>query len=99
MPDNKPFAHDEYSGDITPEAIREHLLVLKLAAYAADALRVLSTLQRHADASPAFEQALKRTCVDWRNPGSLNDPMDLIAETLAALDAGLSRVVGEGAIR
>lgn len=99
MPQNQPFAHGKDARHFAPDAVHQHLLVLKLAAYAMDALRVLSSFQRHADASPAFDQALKRACRDWRNPGSLNDPMDLIAETLAALDAGLSRAMDEEVIR
>ena len=59
------------------------LATLKLATYAADALRVLTCLERHAALSPAFERALCGACPDWRNPGSLDDPADLIATVLA----------------
>lgn len=67
---------------------QEPLATLKLAAYAADAMRVLATLGRHADISPALADTLKDICPDWRNPGALDDPADLIAVALCcALDA------------
>lgn len=67
---------------------QEPLATLKLAAYAADAMRVLATLGRHADISPALADTLKNICPDWRNPGALDDPADLIAVALyGAVDA------------
>ena len=64
------------------DALRKALVVLKLTAYAADAMRVLSVLQQEADRCQSFDQAIKSACVDWRNPGSLDDPADLISEAL-----------------
>lgn len=67
---------------------QEPLATLKLAAYAADAMRVLATLGRQADISPAMADTLKDICPDWRNPGALDDPADLIAVALyGALEA------------
>lgn len=67
---------------------QESLAALKLAAYAADAMRVLQTLESQADISPTLADALKDICPDWRNPGSLDEPADLIAVALySALDA------------
>lgn len=64
------------------------MATLKLAAYATDAMRVLRVLEQHADMSAAFDQTLRSACHDWRNPGSTNDPADLIAVALLhALDA------------
>lgn len=58
------------------------LTTLKLAAYATDAMRVLRTLEQHAEMSPSLDQAIKSACPDWRNPGSMHDPADLIATGL-----------------
>lgn len=67
---------------------QEPLATIKLVTYAADAMRVLATLGRHADISPALADTLKDICPDWRNPGALDDPADLIAVALCcALDA------------
>lgn len=64
---------------------RHPLAVLKLAAYAADAMRVLHALELHAKVSPALSQAIFSACPDWRNPGATHDPADLIAVVLAQL--------------
>lgn len=61
---------------------QEPLATLKLAAYAADAMRVLATLGRQADISPKLADTLQDICPDWRNPGALDDPADLIAVAL-----------------
>lgn len=67
---------------------QEPLATLKLVTYAADAMRVLTTLGRQADISPALAETLKVICPDWRNPGALDDPADLIAVALyGALEA------------
>lgn len=64
------------------------LAALQLAAYAIDAMRVLQRLDRHADAYPAFHQAIRQACADWRNPGAFHDPADLVTDVQAyALDA------------
>jgi len=61
---------------------------------------VLTLLGRQAELSPEFDDALRKTCPDWRNPGALDDPADLIAVAMyCALDAlqktmaGLERVM------
>lgn len=58
------------------------LLTLKLAAYATDAMRVLRTLETNAEISPSLEQAIRSACPDWRNPGSIYDPAELISTGL-----------------
>lgn len=64
-------------------AQRELMVVLRLVSYAADAMRVLDRLQWHADRSGAFDRTLRTVCPDWRNPGCIDDPADLIALALA----------------
>lgn len=61
---------------------QEAIDVVKLAAYAADAMRVLGVLGRHADISKGFDNVVKAICPDWRNPGSLDEPADLIVVAL-----------------
>lgn len=55
---------------------------LELSAYAVDAMRVLMILERHADMSEAFDAQLRTACADWRNPGSIDQPADVIAMAL-----------------
>jgi len=76
------------------DALRKALMVLKLTAYAADAMRVLNVLQREADRSQSFDQEIKPVCVDWRNPGSLDDPADLITEALAQVSLTMAQILG-----
>lgn len=78
---------------------QEPLATLNLAPYAADAMRVLAIFGRQADISPALADTLKGICPDWRNPGALADPADLIAvalygvlEVLNKTTAGLDHV-------
>lgn len=61
---------------------QEPILILKLAMYASDAMRVLTALRQHADASVHLEESLRGICPDWRNPGAIEDPADLIAQAL-----------------
>lgn len=61
---------------------QEAIDAVKLAAYAADAMHVLGALSRYADQSKGFDDLLKGICADWRNPGALDDPADLIAMAL-----------------
>ncbi|MFT3857386.1 MAG: hypothetical protein QM742_07790 [Aquabacterium sp.] len=61
---------------------QQPITVLKLVAYAADAMRVLMVLERHADMSDNFDDLLRAVCPDWRNPGSTDQPANLIAEVL-----------------
>lgn len=61
---------------------QEPIAVLKLAAYAIDAMRVLLVFERNADMSSALAHTLKSICPDWRNPGSVEQPADLIAVAL-----------------
>lgn len=58
------------------------LVALKLAAYATDAMRVLRALETNAEISPSLEQAIRSACPDWRNPGSIYDPAELISTGL-----------------
>ncbi len=74
---------------------QEPIAALQLAAYAVDAMRVLMVLERHADMSKAFDDALKAVCPDWRNPGSIDAPADLIAVVLAKNVATLLSVRSE----
>ena len=78
--------------DAITEAHNQHhapLTAIRLAAYAADALRVLNALERHALLSPDVARALQSACPSWRNPGGADDPADLIADTLACAVEGL----------
>jgi hypothetical protein len=70
---------------------QEPIVILKLAAYAADALRVLLLFERHADMSQAFDDTLKSACPDWRNPGAVVQPVDLIAMALVHAIATLKK--------
>lgn len=78
----------EQAGDAL-DALRKALVVIKLTAYAADAMRVLNVLQQHADHSQSFDQTVKSVCADWRNPGSLDNPADLIAEALVQVSVAI----------
>lgn len=75
------------------DALRKALVVLKLTAYAADAMRVLNVLQQQADRCQSLDQAIKSACVDWRNPGSLDDPADLIAEALVQVSSTMAQTL------
>lgn len=72
---------------------QEPIAVLKLAAYAADAMRVLLVFERHADMSNAFDDSLKSVCSDWRNPGCIEQPADLIAVALTQAIHALQQAV------
>ncbi|MGC4059962.1 MAG: hypothetical protein QM749_03550 [Aquabacterium sp.] len=61
---------------------QEPILMLKLTMYATDAMRVLMTIRQQADVSPNVEEVLRGICPDWRNPGAIEDPADLIAQAL-----------------
>lgn len=93
---------DTWSGDQLIQDIerlflmqQESIAALKLAAYAVDAMRALMVLERHGDMSTALDDTLKAFCPDWRNPGSIDDPADLIAVVLAQNVATLIRVRSE----
>ena len=75
------------------DALHKALVVLKLTAYAADAMRVLNVLQQHADRCQSFDQTIKSVCVDWRNPGSLDDPADLITEALVQANMAITQIL------
>ena len=67
------------------EITQEHRLAmasLKLAVYAVDAMRVLRRIEQQTDASQEFEHAVRSACPDWRNPGSLEEPEDLLVSVL-----------------
>jgi len=72
---------------------QEPIAILKLATYAADAMRVLLVLERHADMSKAFDDPLKAVCVDWRNPGAIEQPADLIAAALTPAINALQQAI------
>lgn len=61
---------------------QEPILILKLAMYAADTMRVLTAFRQQADVSSGFEESFRSICPDWRNPGAIDDPADLIAQAL-----------------
>lgn len=82
----------EQMGDAL-DGLHKTLVVLKLTAYAADAMRVLNALQQQADRCQSFDQAMKSVCVDWRNPGSVDDPADLISEALAQASAAMAQIL------
>lgn len=58
------------------------MATLRLAAFAADALRVLRALEHHADMSKVVDDTIKSSCSDWRNPCSTVEPLDLISTSL-----------------
>jgi hypothetical protein len=58
------------------------LASVQLSAYAVDAMRVLQTLDRQATQHPDLHATIRAACPDWRNPGSLQDPADCIANVL-----------------
>ena len=62
---------------------QDAIATLKLIAYAVDAMRVLIVLEQHADMSTTVDEMLKSVCPDWRNPGSIEHPADLITVVLA----------------
>ena len=77
----------------TPAALADHLddlhfqhhgplAAIKLASYAADAMRVFHQLHMHTLASPDLGATLRGACPTWCNPGSTADPASLIAEVL-----------------
>lgn len=74
---------------------QESLATLKLVTYAADAMRVLTTLGRQADISPALAETLKGICPDWRNPGAIDDPADLIVGSLYGAVQALQQTMAE----
>lgn len=75
------------------DTLHKALVVLKLTAYAADAMRVLNVLQQHADRCQNFDQTIKSACSDWRNPGSLDDPADLITEALVQVCVVMTQIL------
>ncbi|MFT3857678.1 MAG: hypothetical protein QM742_09335 [Aquabacterium sp.] len=72
--------------------LRAELHLLRLTAYATDAMRVMNRLEVHANLDPDFDQQIRRACPDWRNPGATQDPSDLVTEVLAHLSSGLQRL-------
>lgn len=52
-------------------------------------MRVLGELETHARAVPAFEQAIRAVCPDWRNPGAIEAPIDILSDALAQTASGL----------
>jgi hypothetical protein len=76
-------------------AQQESLAILKLAAYATDAMRVLWVLERHADMSPPLDATLKAICPDWKNPGAIEHPADLIVVALNGAIYAMQRHLNE----
>lgn len=74
-------------------ALQEPLVVIRLAAYALDAKRVLDTLEHQADHSESFEHTIRTVCPDWRNPGSTDDPADLITVALIQATQAMSALL------
>lgn len=68
---------------------------LRLAAYATDAMRVLRQFEQQASMSKSFDDMLKSSCSDWRNPGSIDDPADLIAMALTHVSMALRNLYAE----
>ena len=75
--------------------LRTALATLRLAAYATDAMRVLDVLQQHADLSAPFDRTIASACRDWRNPGAVHPPADLLTEVLARIAEDVQDVVHE----
>lgn len=68
------------------------LTTLRLAAYAADAMRVLMRLEVHATHHPEVEHVVLSACPDWHNPGALHGPGDIVCEVLAHLASDMQRL-------
>lgn len=71
------------------------LSTLRLAAYATDAMRVLRQFEQQANMSKAFDDMLKSGCCDWRNPGSIDDPADVISMALTHVSMALRNLYAE----
>ena len=76
-------------------AQQESLAILKLAAYATDAMRVLWVLERHTDMSLTLDATLKAICPDWKNPGAIEHPADLIVVALNGAIYAMQRHLNE----
>lgn len=89
--------HDQFIHEMERLVLlqQETIATLKLAAYAADAMRVLFVFERYADMSQPLDGMLKSVCSDGRNPGSIDQPADLIATVLAQAIAALQKSHGE----
>lgn len=68
---------------------------LTLAAYATDAMRVLRQFEQQANMSESFDDMLKASCCDWRNPGSIDDPADVIAMALTHVSIALRNLYAD----
>lgn len=77
------------------DAHRAAVSSLKLAVYAVDAMRVLHRLQQHAEASPSFASTLHHACPDWRNPGWLEEPADLLVSAMTHASHSLEGLIRE----
>jgi hypothetical protein len=76
-------------------AQQESLAIMKLAAYATDAMRVLWVFERHTDMSPTLEATLNAICPDWKNPGAIEHPADLIVVALNGAIYAMQRHLNE----
>ena len=76
-------------------AHRSALASLKLAIYAADAMRVLRRIEQQGALTPDFEAAVRAACPDWRNPGSVDEPEDLLVSVLTYAADALGELCAE----
>jgi hypothetical protein len=56
---------------------------------------VLCVLERHADMSKPFGDAMRAACVDWRNPSAVEQPADLVAVVLAQFTNSLQQALAD----
>lgn len=77
------------------QAHHSALASLQLAVYATDAMRVLRRIEQRANQSPDFEAAIRSACPDWRNPGSLEEPEDLLLCVLTHAVTAIQQLVDD----
>ena len=71
---------------------QEAIELVTLAAYAVAAMRVLMMFEQQANVSADFDNLLRAACPDWRNPGSIDHPADLIAVGLVQAMLSLQKI-------
>lgn len=89
----RPLLCDELDLLLTRQ--QEAITTLRLAAYAADAMRVFAALEQHADMSRTFDAMLMVACPDWRNPSATDNPADALFMALKQSIFALQRSNGE----
>lgn len=83
---------------VPPQVTHTHrsaLASLKLAIYAVDVMRVLRRIEQQSAMSPDFEAAVRAACPDWRNPGFVDEPEDLLVSVLTYAADALGDLVVE----